>query len=204
MKKKNFIWLILSFGIWGIVLMCGCSREAEFVDAHALEEEHPDEAAEQNSFSEETEETMPQEPEVVVVHMCGAVVNPGVYELIFGSRIADAVEMAGGFDEDADESYVNLAELPEDGAQIYIPTKDEAVILREESRAGSNSSGKVNINTADKSLLCTLPGIGETRAADIIAYRQKNGKFSSIEDIMQVSGIKEGSFQKIKELIVVN
>ena len=114
------------------------------------------------------------------------------------------MDLAGGLSEEADESYVNLAGVPADGEQIFIPTYEEAESLRKIPQEGSIASGKVNINTADKSLLCSLPGIGDTRAADIIAYRQEHGGFAVIEDIMQVSGIKEAGFQKIKELITVN
>lgn len=138
------------------------------------------------------------------MHVCGAVVRPGVYELPAGSRIVDAVDMAGGLREDAEESYVNLANTPSDGEQIFIPTKEEAEHLKQVSQIAEENLGKVNINTADKDLLCSLPGIGETRAESIITYRQQNGLFASIEDIMMVSGIKESSFQKIKELITVN
>ena len=205
MKKNKIRISVLAFAVWCALFFSGCASKPEFVDAQALREETTEEETEteQNDVFAEEGTREVQEPQVLVVHVCGAVVKPGVYELKPGSRIADAVEMAGGFTGNADDSYVNLADIPEDGMQIYIPTKEEAVALRQEPQE-SASSGKVNINTADKVLLCTLPGIGEARAADIIAYRQENGGFSSIEDIMKVSGIKEGSFQKIKELIAVN
>jgi len=206
MKKNKRIRMILIFGMWSAILLGGCTQQPEFVDVQLKDNESTEQETgiKQESFPVEENGTASQDMQPVVVHVCGAVMQPGVYELEKGSRIAQAVDMAGGFAEDADESYVNLAELLTDGTQIYIPTKEEALVLKQESQEMGNSSGKVNINTADKALLCTLPGIGETRATDIIAYRQKNGGFSSIEDIMKVSGIKEAGFQKIKDKIVVN
>ena len=206
MKKNRISNLILALIVLALLLLTGCAAEMpEFVDVQSASEDtdRQDDAMQQDiSTVEEAPEDEKSAP--VTVHICGAVVNPGVYELPPGSRIVDAVDKAGGLSVDADESYVNLAAVPNDGEQIFIPTIEESVIMKKTRQETGVSSGKVNINTADKALLCTLPGIGDTRAADIIAYRQEHGNFSAIEDIMQVSGIKEGSFQKIKEMIVVN
>lgn len=206
MKKKRISILILALMICALLLFTGCASEMpEFVDVQLASEDtdRQDDATQQEIST--VEKALEDEKSVpVTVHICGAVVNPGVYELPPGSRIVDAVDKAGGLSVDADESYVNLAAVPNDGEQIFIPTIEESVIMKQTRQETGVSSGKVNINTADKTLLCTLPGIGDTRAADIIAYRQEHGNFSAIEDIMQVSGIKEGSFQKIKEMIVVN
>ena len=206
MKKNRISNLILALIIYALLFLSGCASEMpEFVDVQLASEDtdRQDDATQQEIST--VEKALEDEKSVsVTVHICGAVINPGVYELPPGSRIVDAVDKAGGLSEDADESYVNLAAIPNDGEQIFIPTIEEAVIMKQTPQETGMSSGKVNINTADKTLLCTLPGIGDTRAADIIAYRQEHGNFSAIEDIMQVSGIKEGSFQKIKEMIVVN
>lgn len=206
MKKKRISILILALIICALLLFTGCASEMpEFMDVQSVVDDtdrQEDTIQQEISAIEEAAEDEKSEP--VIVHICGAVVNPGVYELPPGSRIVDAVDKAGGLSVDADESYVNLAAVPNDGEQIFIPTIEESVIMKKTRQETGVSSGKVNINTADKALLCTLPGIGDTRAADIIAYRQEHGNFSTIEDIMQVSGIKEGSFQKIKEMIVVN
>lgn len=206
MKKNRISNLILALIIYALLFLSGCASEMpEFVDVQLASEDtdRQDDAIQQEIST--VEKALEDEKSVpVTVHICGAVINPGVYELPPGSRIVDAVDKAGGLSEDADESYVNLAAIPNDGEQIFIPTIEEAVIMKQTPQETGMSSGKVNINTADKTLLCTLPGIGDTRAADIIAYRQEHGNFSAIEDIMQVSGIKEGSFQKIKEMIVVN
>jgi len=206
MKKKRISILILALMICALLLFTGCASEMpEFMDVQSVvDDTDRQEDAIQQEISAIEEAAEDEKSEPVIVHICGAVVNPGVYELPPGSRIVDAVDKAGGLSVDADESYVNLAAVPNDGEQIFIPTIEESVIMKKTRQETGVSSGKVNINTADKALLCTLPGIGDTRAADIIAYRQEHGNFSTIEDIMQVSGIKEGSFQKIKEMIVVN
>ncbi len=147
-------------------------------------------------------------PEDVTVYVCGAVRNPEVYTLESGLRIIDAVNAAGGFREDADECYVNLATLLADGQRIYIPTREEtagsAVNLISEGMDGSlEGDNKVNINTADAAELMTLPGIGEAKAMLIMEYRTKNGRFGTIEDIMKISGIKEGMFNRIKDRICI-
>ena len=145
-----------------------------------------------------------------VVHVCGEVVNPGIYELPAGSRIYEAVKAAGGFTENAAEESVNLASPIEDGVQIRIYSKDEAETLAAGAAPfdGFEASGEgkepvVNLNTATKEELMTLSGIGESRAEDIIRYREENGGFQNIEDIMKVSGIKDAAFQKIKDRITV-
>ena len=145
-----------------------------------------------------------------VVHVCGEVVNPGIYELPAGSRIYEAVKAAGGFTENAEEESVNLASPIEDGVQIRIYSKEEAETLAAGAAPfdGFEASGEgkepvVNLNTATKEELMTLSGIGESRAEDIIRYREENGGFQNIEDIMKVPGIKDAAFQKIKDRITV-
>lgn len=167
-----------------------------------------------------------EEAKTLVVHICGAVSAPGVYELPAGSRIIDAVEAGGGFLPEADEACCNLAEEIVDGCQIYIMTKTESCADGQtEKKAGiqtspdsdmqmtdrnvrSNSTtaldnGLVNLNTADVAALMTLPGIGESRAKAIISYREQHGAFAQIEDIMKISGIKQAAFSKIKDKITV-
>lgn len=176
---------------------------------------------------------------VIWVHVCGAVRKAGVYELPAGSRVFEAVQEAGGFAADADESYVNQAQRLSDGAKLVIPTVEQVEEAAGDSRteagrigiveqagvqeagygvsaAGTGDSdgrtdpvsvsadGRININTAPEAQLCEIPGIGATRAAAIAAYRQEHGGFSSIEEIMNVSGIKEGTYAKIKDRITVN
>ena len=174
----------------------------------------------------ELSDTSSEEAKTLVVHICGAVSAPGVYELPAGSRIIDAVEAGGGFLPEADEACCNLAEEIVDGCQIYIMTKTESCADGQtEKKAGiqtspdsdmqttdrnvrSNSTpalenGLVNLNTADVAALMTLPGIGESRAKAIISYREQHGAFAQIEDIMKISGIKQAAFSKIKDKITV-
>lgn len=141
----------------------------------------------------------------IAVHICGAVNKPGVYYLREDQRVCDGIEKAGGFREDADQDYWNQALILEDGMKIDVPTKEEAEQMNvQEEAKKEDRSGKVDLNTADEKLLCTLPGIGESRAKSIIAYRNENGPFKKTEDIMKVSGIKEAAYEKIKDLIMVS
>lgn len=164
------------------------------------------------------------EPSVIYVHICGAVVNPGVYALDTGSRVFEGIKAAGGFSEEACEDYVNQAKVLQDGQRLIIPTLEEAEAVKdagayqeswrvdaleaEQSAAGEaasvgNTDGLININTADESELSSIDGIGAGKAAAIVKYRQENGNFQSIQDIMKVSGIKEGTYEKIKDKITV-
>ena len=158
-----------------------------------------------NSDAADTEDVVVSE-DTITVYVCGAVVQEGVYELPAGSRISDALLMAGGYDENALHGYVNLAERLEDGERIYFPDYQELEELGivPISSTESSESGLVNINTADAEMLKTLPGIGDAKAADIIAYREEHGAFSSIEDIKNVSGIGESIYNRISSGITVN
>ena len=148
----------------------------------------------------------------ILVYVCGYVKAPGVYELAMGSRVVDALEKAGGFLEDANTVYINLARELKDGEQIYFPSvyEDASSILATEFE---NSSGEslenksdfpININLADFETLCLIPGIGNTKAEAIIAYRQANGSFSDSQEIMNVSGIGESTYNNIKYYICTN
>ena len=147
----------------------------------------------------------------VFVHIDGAVVAPGVYELT-GSlpRVNDAVMAAGGLAEDADTSALNLAAVLSDGEKIHVPRQGEAVATEQASSgaasrpdAGPSLSGVININTATAEELDSLPGIGPSTAAAIVEDRERNGPFASPEDLMRVSGIGEGKFSKLKDQIRV-
>ena len=140
---------------------------------------------------------------VVMVHICGWVAAPGVYGVPEGSRVYEVIELAGGFLPEAAESYLNLAQIVSDGQKLVVPSVDEVESDRYGQIADDAENGLVNINTADKERLMTLPGIGQSRAEAIIAWREQNGSFQTPEDIMQVSGIKEAAYEKIKRLITV-
>ncbi len=164
--------------------------------------------------------------EMIFVHVCGAVKEEGIYELSADARIFDAIEAAGGFLDDADTDYVNQASKVTDGSRIRIPTLEETTALLTENgnvpeavSSGNDSlmvsdgayeesvaesgNGLININKASEAELCTITGIGESRARDIVKYRDEHGAFSKPEDIMNVTGIKEKLYEKIKDFITV-
>ena len=140
----------------------------------------------------------------IKVYIIGQVKSCGVVELDDGSRIEDAIILAGGPTEIADLSKVNLAYILEDGEQIYIPSlydNDTQYIIEGNYDNNSKKDKKININKCDVTELTSIPGIGESTAQKIINYRTKNGKFSSIEDLKKIDGIGEKKFEKIKEYI---
>lgn len=149
--------------------------------------------------------------DTVLVHICGEVQTPGVYELAADSRICDVLLLAGGFTADADTEAVNMAAGIEDGMQIVIPAETDRTSETTgnssdrtgETAAGKTESQPVNINTADKETLMSLPGIGAGKAEAVIAYREAGGVFKDIKDIMLVDGIKEGVYARIKDKICV-
>lgn len=160
-------------------------------------------------------ESMPTEiPEekVIYVHVCGAVVHPGVYAATADARVVDALELAGGLTEEAAGEHLNQAQQILDGQRVYVPTKSEVGSLTagefvtggEAAIQEGGDASLVNINTADAARLMTLPGIGQSKADRIIEYRSTNGKFKTIEDLMKVPGIKEGSFRQISSKISVD
>lgn len=182
----------------GIMFLCmcllclsGCKKK----EAAVIYESEEREVLEEPVISE-TEYEMPS----IVVYVCGQVNVPGVYELSEGARIADAIEAAGGMTEAAEREFLNQAALLTDGQKIYVPSPEEAKMEEQTSK----ENGRVNINTADEEELMSLSGVGEAKAEAIIRYREEKGGFQSIEEIMNIEGIKEGVFQKIKDKISVN
>ena len=196
-------------------VLCACGQKAPEVQfGHAEEEGVRGEDGQDNSQTETKEQSKEAEekPPEICIYICGAVNQPGVYHLNGGARVYEAVSAAGGFTEDADETYVNQAAVIEDGAQIRIYTREEAQekreqgeeIPQEEERPGNTlGDGKVNLNTATAEELQTLPGIGEVKASSIIEYRETHGRFTSIEELQEISGIKGKVFQKIADLITI-
>ncbi|MCD7805905.1 MAG: helix-hairpin-helix domain-containing protein [Lachnospiraceae bacterium] len=144
--------------------------------------------------------------ESICVFVCGQVVSPGVYYFTQGARKVDAVEAAGGFTQEANESYINLAELLTDEMQLYIPAVGEEA---SDGTAGAATetqaahAGQINLNTASLEELCTLSGIGESKARAILSYREEHGGFTGTQELTQVSGIGESTFEKIKDQIYV-
>ena len=154
-----------------------------------------------NSFSINDNELVKKEG-LIAIYITGEVNNPGVYYIEEGMRLNDIVELCGGFKDTADLSEINLAEKLNDSDKIFIPKivsdNYEEINLEEKN----DDSGKININTANKTQLKELDGIGDTLADNIIKYRN-NSKFKSIEDILNVDGIGQAKYEKIKEYICI-
>lgn len=213
MMKKRYLGIVCLITACAL-LCCGCGDKGtailigemkESADVPAEGEQEASRASGQAGTAAQSAasgETASEARDTMIrVYVCGAVANPGVVEIPQGSRVEDALEAAGGFGAEAGREAVNLADWVSDGQKLYFPKEGEAV---EEPQAQADSaSGLVNINTADVAALCTLPGIGESRAQDIISYREANGGFGACEDIMKVSGIKTAAYEKIKDKITV-
>ncbi len=140
---------------------------------------------------------------LLTVYVTGEVKNPDVYKLPQDSIVKDAIQKAGGPNEDADLVAINLARKITDGEEIIVPKKGSSGTEQQGGTSKGTNSGKININTADINTLQKLPGIGEVKANAIIQYRKTNGAFKTIHDITRVSGIGEKTFEKIKDLITV-
>lgn len=235
-KKK--IRAMAGFLLVALVLSCctGCgkddpSQELQSLTVEASAEESKEETedskgedfqknstekedSQKDSFQEKTsgKENKDSTEEPIYVFVCGAVQAPGVYALEQGSRVYEALILAGGMTPEGAAEYVNQAQPLVDGEQIYIPTKEEVqqgtagekkdLFIKTEEDTENDS--KVNINTATEEGLKSIPGIGDTRAKSIIQYREENGGFQTIEDLMNVPGIKKGVFEKLKDSITVN
>ncbi len=163
-------------------------------------------------FNNEITADSVQKQKNIIIHVAGEVNNPGVYELLEGSRIIDAVEVAAGGTEYADLDALNLAALVYDGEKIYIPSifetaQNEGVDSLTESNqfrnqySGSNKNDMININIANVEELMKLSGIGPSKAKSIIDFREKIGRFEQVEDLLEVSGIGEKTLEKIKDQI---
>lgn len=178
---------------------CKDNNDVKLYEVKDSEEVSDDEVTDSSGISNNTK---PSE-EYVYVQLCGAVLNPGVYKILSGARIYEAVEEAGGLLEEADTRAVNMAKPVEDGLQIYIPAKDETHNGTITQDSENTQKGLLNINEAAKDELMELPGIGETKAEAIITYRKEHGMIKDITELMNISGIKESVFSKIKDKIKV-
>ncbi len=194
------------------LMLTGCMDERVMYELDDIENSdvsnlERDDTSDDAADEPKTEEQSSEEQKLLVVHLCGAVNNPGVYELEIDSRIIDGINKAGGFTEDASRDSLNLAMELTDGSRVYVPTVDEAVKEEQPQYVFTGKepeNKKVNINTADADELTTLSGIGKTRAEAVIEYRQQHGPFKSTEEIMNVSGIGKASFEKLKDEITVD
>lgn len=216
--------MVLCMAVGGMMMVftgCGAGEtvyleQAEYEKETAVKEtsEEPEAEAEAGADAQKTET---ESKGVCYVYICGAIAAPGVYEMPSGSRIYEVVERAGGLTQEADRSFVNQAERITDGQMLFFPTGAEveagigADVQKGALAHTSASDGaqtqkdtRVNINTAELHELMTIPGIGETKAARILEYRNAQGRFFAVEDIMLVDGIKEGLYNRIKDHIKVN
>ena len=187
-------------------------EEADF----SLEEEGQETGSEEVAGSDASDGAEEGQPEQIYVYVCGQVANPGVYELPPGSRVFEAINAAGGLLDAAAGYMLNQAEKMEDGQKIYVPSEEEAQAGEAVPgqadgmpagsagpESGEDSDGKININSATKDELRTLSGIGEKKAQAIISYRESHGGFQSAEELMEVEGIKTGTYEKIKDRIKI-
>ena len=199
MKRKiNICFIFLMFSIC-LVTFSSCGKTS-YLDKSQDSNSTTETSDKKNSSKDgSSKNTTSKTSGKCFVQVSGAVNSPGVYELSGEPRIFHAILMAGGLREDADVSSLNQAEKISDGQKIVIKTRDEAAM----EAATSADDGKVNINTADAKTLMTLPGIGESKANSIIKYRESKGNFNSIEDIKNISGIKDGVYNKIADSIKV-
>lgn len=216
-RKITVVFIIMIFFLFMSCSGCGRTAEQEGMEEISLSQFDAKSAGEEKKIAEKgtAEEKKTEgsgrdtgkEQNSVFVYVCGAVNAPGVYELDKGARIFEAVEAAGGMTSAAADFAVNQARKVNDGEQIYVPTVEETAgngtEFGESEIAGSMQTDKVNINTAGKEELMTLTGIGEAKAESIIRFRQEQGGFSKIEDLMKIEGIKEGVFNKIKDDITI-
>ena len=169
----------------------------------------PQEIKEEKDIPQAQEEI--QEPEMIMVDVKGQVTMPGVYSSSQGERVIDVIHRAGGLTENADESQVNFAERVQDAMVIYIPAKGEegvtvpagTTVNPSNTGGTSGNQAKINLNKADETQLQNLPGIGPSKAAAIIEYRETSGLFKNVEDLKEISGIGDKTFEKLKDLITV-
>jgi len=198
---------ILAFGL--IYILPGANANAEtppereiFVPNTQQVEEVP-----QNFYENYQNNQNTQNPDIVI-HIAGAVYSPGVFTLSYGSRVNDALQLAGGATEYADLARVNLAAFLQDAQQIIIPAQGEEIeIVEATTGIGSTpeaSSGLVNINTASQAQLMTLPGVGTVISGNIIAHREANGPFNNIDELRNVPRIGASTMENLRPLVTVN
>lgn len=211
---------ILSSLFCALIMAAGCGNTVTMHKVDDVNENMEVNSRSVTSIDADTEENLENNKvSLIKVHVCGAVQQPGVYEIEEGSRVIDAVELAGGFTDEACQDGINLAIALADSNRVYIPSIDDmekcdasmglystsgengTVSLNEND--GKTATNLININTAGESELQRIPGIGETRAKSIIAYRQEHGHFNKKEDIQNVSGIGPASYEKMKDVITV-
>lgn len=207
--KKTVIFLFLILCMTAVNTGCQKKQETDFILENPKEHTDNEKQTEGNKDIKEGKSDSEKEKstENIFVYVCGAVQKLGVYEFLPGQRICDAIAAAGGLSEQAAGDSLNQAEVLSDGQMLRVLTTEEAAaatVQPGQETAESSRDGRVDINTADASALMSLPGIGQSKADAIIAYRNEHGAFKAPEELMNISGIKEGVYQKIKDSIKVN
>lgn len=212
MRKEQFMKKVLSklmgvlAGTLVVVCISGCGKDT----AYYIDTANTEITADFNAQSQTEEESTDgnSEAALLYIYVCGAIQNPGVYTMPEGSRICDVFQKAGGLTSEAAVDYWNQARVLVDGEMIYVPTakevEDRGLNSGDTANTNEDNDNKININTASKEELMTIPGIGEAKALAIIAYREANGSFSSIEEVKNVEGIKDGVFSKMKDYIEID
>lgn len=205
------------------LLLSGCGQRRAQIILKDGQQTETEEGSAKTTAAETEQAAQPQTEVSIVVDISGAVARPGVYTLPAGARVCDVIARAGGLTEEADTSALNQAALLADEDKVIVYTREELAADAGDGMTQNGATGqalqqgiqtagegsaiaggsRVNINTAGVEELCTLNGIGESRAGDIIAWREQNGGFAAPEDIMQVPGIKEATYNRIKDKITV-
>lgn len=220
-KKMLYVIIVLIIGLISVWYV-GWNSSKETAGDLQLQNHllNPDQSKQEESSLDPEESNIVQQENIVeveqqvIVDVKGAVARPSIYTLAPTQRVHDAILMAGGLLEHASTKYINLAERLADGMVIYVPTEEEVEEMNgsmfsyspdagASSNDNSTSSGKININSASQSELETLPGIGPSRAQQIIAYREQQGAFRQLEDMMNISGIGPKIFEGLKDLIEI-
>ena len=213
MKIKMVFCFLLILGIFGLIYFYYIKKDKENI------------VLENNNVVEEKVSLKEDEIDKIFVDIKGMVVNEGVYSIDNGKRVIDVIELAGGLKDEANTRFINLAKIVSDGEVIVIYSNDEIDKAKEPKivyvdtpcvceeikndaclidNINKDNNGKININTSSAEELKTLDGIGEAKANSIIDYRNKNGNFKSIEDLLNVSGISEKIFNNIKDKITTD
>lgn len=205
MQKKYKILIIIIgllyfFYIWPKLNSSSFQNELSAVLNDSLKEESEQTDISSNNECESKDTT--NENSDIIVDLRGAVANPGIYHLPPDSRVYELIDQAGGFN-DANTSCINQAKKLVDESYIYIPYNSEECGDNINLENQSSDSNLININTASVEELSTLPGIGTTKAQDIIDYRTENGNFTSIDELTNVSGIGESTLSSIADLISI-
>ncbi|NMA86892.1 MAG: ComEA family DNA-binding protein [Tissierellia bacterium] len=201
-KKEQLVIMFLILIIIVISLFSFFAKKNLKLGEDDLDTINPEDLLRELDKNTEGEDSLDEENNIIMVHISGEVHMPGLVELAQGSRVIDAVKLAGGLKNDADMDRINLAKKLLDEEKIYIPKiGEENTLIEVLSESTVEDSGKINLNTATKEQLMTLPGIGEVLAGRIIDYRE-NTPFKSITDIKNVSGIGDKKFEGIEDLII--